>query len=127
MIADSSASETTGLLRAWADGDERANGDERADGDERAMDDLTPRVYRQIRRLAGRYLQNEGPERTLQVSQVSDLIHDGRGQGIDIGQVSSDPMMRDWRLKAGTSQDSKKASIGGRYCFLRIRALNSRR
>jgi len=60
-MADSSVSETTQLLRAWADGDERA------------LDALTPRVYRELRRLAGRCLQNERPGQTL---QVSDLVHE---------------------------------------------------
>jgi len=61
LMADSSVSETTQLLRAWADGDERA------------LDALTPRVYRELRRLAGRCLQNERPGQTL---QVSDLVHE---------------------------------------------------
>src|ERR1700733_3316175 len=60
-MADPSASDTTQLLRAWADGDERA------------LEALTPRVYRELRRLAGRCLQNERPGQTL---QVSDLVHE---------------------------------------------------
>jgi RNA polymerase sigma-70 factor, ECF subfamily len=60
-VADSSVSETTHLLRAWAAGDERA------------MDDLIPRVYRELRRLAGCCLRNERPEQTF---QVSDLVHE---------------------------------------------------
>ncbi len=60
-MADSSVSETTQLLRAWAEGDERAR------------EVLIPRVYRELRRLAGHCLKNERPEQTL---QVSDLIHE---------------------------------------------------
>ena len=60
-MADSSVSETTQLLRAWAEGDERA------------LEPLIPRVYRELRRLAGHCLKNERPERTL---QVSDLVHE---------------------------------------------------
>ncbi|MGA2150126.1 MAG: ECF-type sigma factor [Bryobacteraceae bacterium] len=60
-MADSSVSETTQLLRAWAEGDERA------------LEVLIPRVYRELRRLAGHCLKNERPERTL---QVSDLVHE---------------------------------------------------
>jgi RNA polymerase sigma factor (TIGR02999 family) len=60
-MVDSSVSETTQLLRAWAEGDERAR------------EVLIPRVYRELRRLAGHFLKNERPERTL---QVSDLVHE---------------------------------------------------
>src|SRR5579862_7892686 len=60
-MTDPSVSETTQLLRAWADGDEQA------------LEALIPRVYRELRRLAGRCLQNEQPGQTL---QVSDLVHE---------------------------------------------------
>jgi RNA polymerase sigma factor (TIGR02999 family) len=60
-MAESSTSETTQLLRAWADGDEQAR------------EVLIPRVYRELRRLAGHCMKNERPERTL---QVSDLVHE---------------------------------------------------
>jgi RNA polymerase sigma factor (TIGR02999 family) len=60
-MLDSSISETTHLLRAWADGDEQA------------LEALIPRVYSELRRLAGRFLQNEQPGQTL---QVSDLVHE---------------------------------------------------
>jgi RNA polymerase sigma factor (TIGR02999 family) len=60
-MTDSSVSETTQLLRAWAEGDERAR------------EVLIPRVYRELRRLAGHCLKNERPEQTL---QVSDLVHE---------------------------------------------------
>lgn len=60
-MIDSSVSETTQLLRAWAEGDEGAR------------EILIPRVYRELRRLAGHCLKRERPERTL---QVSDLVHE---------------------------------------------------
>ena len=60
-MTDSSVSETTQLLRAWANGDEQA------------LEALIPRVYRELRRLAGRCLQKEQPGQTL---QVSDLVHE---------------------------------------------------
>jgi RNA polymerase sigma-70 factor, ECF subfamily len=46
-MTDPSVSETTQLLKAWAAGDQRA------------LETLIPRVYRELRRLAGRCLQNE--------------------------------------------------------------------
>lgn len=51
-------SETTQLLRACASG---------------ALSASVPRVYRELRRLAGRCLQNERPGQTL---QVTDLVHE---------------------------------------------------
>lgn len=60
-MVDSSVSETTQLLRAWAEGDERA------------QKILIPRVYRELRRVAGHCLKNERSEQTF---QVSDLVHE---------------------------------------------------
>jgi RNA polymerase sigma-70 factor (ECF subfamily) len=60
-MANSASSDTTQLLRAWADGDSQA------------LQELTPRVYRELRRMAGRLLQNERPGRTL---QSTDLVHE---------------------------------------------------
>lgn len=60
-MADSSVSETTRLLRAWATGDEQA------------LERLMPRIYRELRRLAGRCLRKERPGQTL---QVTDLVHE---------------------------------------------------
>jgi RNA polymerase sigma-70 factor, ECF subfamily len=60
-MTDSSVSETTQLLRAWADGDGHA------------LEALMPRVYRELRQVAARCLRNERPEQTL---QVSDLVHE---------------------------------------------------
>jgi len=72
VTADTSVSETTQMLRAWADGDQRA------------LEDLIPRVYRELRRLAGRCLQNERPEQTL---QVSDLVHEAYVRLADLSRL----------------------------------------
>jgi DNA-directed RNA polymerase specialized sigma24 family protein len=60
-MTDSSSADTTKLLRAWAAGDSQA------------LEELTPRVYRELRRMAGRFLQNERPGHTL---QSTDLVHE---------------------------------------------------
>ena len=60
-MANSSSADTTQLLRAWADGDSQA------------LQQLTPRVYRELRRVAARLLQNERPGYSL---QSSDLVHE---------------------------------------------------
>jgi RNA polymerase sigma factor (TIGR02999 family) len=60
-MSESSISETTQLLRAWASGDQHA------------LEALVPRVYPELRRLAGRCLRNERPGQTL---QVTELVHE---------------------------------------------------
>jgi RNA polymerase sigma factor (TIGR02999 family) len=62
-MADSSSpgTDTTQLLRAWASGDSEA------------LEQLTPRVYRELRRMAARLLQNERPGFSL---QSTDLVHE---------------------------------------------------
>jgi RNA polymerase sigma-70 factor, ECF subfamily len=60
-MADSSSADTTQLLRAWASGDSSA------------LEELTPRVYRELRRMAARLLQNERPGYSL---QSTDLVHE---------------------------------------------------
>jgi len=60
-MANSSSGDTTQLLRAWADGDSQA------------LRQLTPRVYRDLRRVAARLLQDERPGHTL---QSTDLVHE---------------------------------------------------
>ncbi|MBV9771807.1 MAG: sigma-70 family RNA polymerase sigma factor [Bryobacterales bacterium] len=60
-MPQSPSAETTQLLRAWAGGDSEA------------LEQLTPRVYRELRRVAGRLLQNERPGYSL---QSSDLVHE---------------------------------------------------
>ncbi len=60
-MAGSSASDTTQLLRAWAGGDSEA------------LEQLTPRVYRELRHIAARLLRNERPGYSL---QSTDLVHE---------------------------------------------------
>jgi RNA polymerase sigma factor (TIGR02999 family) len=75
-MADASMSETTSetteLLRAWAGGDQQALGD------------LAPRVYRELKRVAGRLLQNERPGHTL---QATDLVHEVYLRLVDVSQL----------------------------------------
>src|SRR5947209_18642226 len=75
---DDQTSETTQLLRAWADGDRSA------------LEQLTPRVYRTLRRIAGYQLQNERPGQTLQATA---LVHEAYLELIDIRNV-------DWQHRA---------------------------
>src|SRR5579884_3819983 len=77
-MAGDVTSETTRLLRAWADGDRLA------------LDELTPRVYNELRRLAGRFMQNEAPGRTVQTTA---LVHEAYLKLIDIDNV-------DWQHRA---------------------------
>ena len=46
------------LLRAWSDGDQRA------------LDELTPIVYDELRRLAHRYMRRERPGHSLQTTAL---------------------------------------------------------
>jgi len=71
-MAEPSVSETTQLLRAWADGDRQA------------LEALIPRVYRELRRLAGHCLKNERPGATL---QVSDLVHEAYLHLADVSRL----------------------------------------
>lgn len=71
-------SETTQLLRAWAAGDRGA------------LDQLTPHVYRELRRLAGHFMQNERPGRTIQTTA---LVHEAYLKLIDVTNV-------DWQHRA---------------------------
>jgi len=65
-------SETTQLLRAWANGETAA------------LDQLTPRVYGELRRIAGHYMKNERPGRTLQTTA---LVHEAYLRLIDVHNV----------------------------------------
>ena len=58
---DSSSADTTQLLRAWAGGNSAA------------LEELAPRVYRELRRVAARLLRNERDDCSL---QSSDLVHE---------------------------------------------------
>ncbi len=75
---DEQVSETTQLLRAWADGDRAA------------LDRLTPRVYRTLRRIAAYQLQNDVPGQTLQATA---LVHEAYLELIDVKNV-------DWQHRA---------------------------
>jgi RNA polymerase sigma-70 factor (ECF subfamily) len=66
-------SETTGLLRAWAEGDRTA------------LDRLTPRVYRELRRIAGHFMRNENPGRSIQATA---LVHEAYLKLIDVDNVA---------------------------------------
>jgi RNA polymerase sigma factor (TIGR02999 family) len=66
------ASETTQLLRAWASGNRNA------------LDALTPRVYQELRRLAGHYMRGERPGNTLQTTA---LVHEAFLRLIDGNSV----------------------------------------
>ena len=66
-------SETTLLLRAWAEGDRAA------------LEQLTPRVYAELRRIAGYCMQNERPDRTLQTTA---LVHEAYLRLIDVNNVN---------------------------------------
>lgn len=61
FMGGSTTADTTQLLRAWAEGDSEA------------LEQLTPRVYRELRHLAARLLRNERPGYTL---QSTDLVHE---------------------------------------------------
>jgi len=71
-VTDSSISKTTQLLRAWSAGDEKA------------LAELTPRVYRELLRLAGGYLKNERAGQTL---QASDLVHEVYLRLVDVDRM----------------------------------------
>ena len=66
-------SETTQLLRAWADGDKAA------------LERLTPRVYRTLRRIAGHQMQQE---RAGQSMQATALVHEAYLELIDVTNVN---------------------------------------
>jgi RNA polymerase sigma factor (TIGR02999 family) len=71
-------SETTQLLRAWANGDQQA------------LEKLTPRVYGELKRIAARFMRGEGPGRTMQTTA---LVHEAYLKLIDVENV-------DWQHRA---------------------------
>src|SRR4051812_14096345 len=71
------SAETIGLLQAWSRGGRAA------------LDLLTDHVYDQLRRLAGHYMQNESPARTIQATA---LVHETYLRLIDISNV-------DWQYR----------------------------
>jgi len=72
LAMDSQTSETTQLLLAWADGDARA------------LSALTPRVYRELRRMAGAFMKGEREGQTLQATA---LVHEVYIRLIDVQSV----------------------------------------
>ena len=77
-MRDAECSETTQLLRAWANGDRGA------------LEQLTPRVYSELRRIAGHYMKDERPGRTIQTTA---LVHEAYLKLIDVTNV-------DWQHRA---------------------------
>jgi RNA polymerase sigma-70 factor, ECF subfamily len=75
---DDQTSETTQLLRAWANGDRGA------------LERLTPRVYRTLRRIAGHQLKNERAGNSMQATA---LVHEAYLELIDVTNV-------DWQHRA---------------------------
>ena len=71
-------SETTRLLRAWANGDEDA------------LEKLTPRVYEELRRLARHFMRQEQRGRTIQTTA---LVHKAFLKLVDVTNV-------DWQHRA---------------------------
>jgi RNA polymerase sigma-70 factor, ECF subfamily len=77
-VSGAECSETTQLLRAWASGDPGA------------LARLTPRVYDELRRIAGHLMQDERPGRTIQTTA---LVHEAYLKLIDVTSV-------DWQHRA---------------------------
>ena len=75
---ESQRSETTQLLLAWADGDSGA------------LDALTPRVYRELRRMAMNFMKGERDGHTLQATA---LVHEVYLRLVDVRNV-------DWKGRA---------------------------
>ena len=78
LLPGAECSETTQLLRAWAGGDRDA------------LEHLTPRVYDELRRIAGHFMQSERPGRTIQTTA---LVHEAYLKLIDVTNV-------DWQHRA---------------------------
>ena len=78
FMRDAGCSETTQLLRAWASGDQGA------------LEQLTPRVYDELRRIAGHFMKDERPGRTIQTTA---LVHEAYLKLIDVTNV-------DWQHRA---------------------------
>jgi len=72
-VAESSSADTTRLLHAWAGGDPAA------------LQQLTPRVYRELRGMAAHYLRKERPGYTL---QSAELVHEVYLRLVDADQVN---------------------------------------
>jgi RNA polymerase sigma factor (TIGR02999 family) len=77
-MRDAESLDTTQLLRAWASGDQEA------------LEQLTPRVYNELRRIARQCMRDERPGRTI---QTTDLVHEAYLKLIDATKV-------DWQHRA---------------------------
>jgi RNA polymerase sigma factor (TIGR02999 family) len=73
VMQNAQVSETTQLLRAWASGDQDA------------LEQLTPRVYDELRRIAGHLMRNERPGATIQTTA---LVHEAYLKLIDVTNVN---------------------------------------
>jgi RNA polymerase sigma-70 factor (ECF subfamily) len=70
--AEPTTTEVTTLLRAWSDGHHEA------------LDQLTPIVYNELRRLARRYMTRERPGHSLQTTA---LVHEAYTRLVDYNQM----------------------------------------
>jgi RNA polymerase sigma factor (TIGR02999 family) len=77
-VSSAECSETTQLLRAWAGGDQGA------------LEQLTPRVYDELRRIAGHFMRDERPGRSIETTA---LVHEAYLKLIDVSSV-------DWQHRA---------------------------
>jgi RNA polymerase sigma factor (TIGR02999 family) len=71
-MSEPSTQQVTKLLRDWSNGDQSA------------LEQLTPLVYGELRRLAGRYLRKERPDHTLQSTA---LVHEAFIRLVDQREV----------------------------------------
>jgi RNA polymerase sigma factor (TIGR02999 family) len=74
-VGELDQAETTRLLRSWAEGDRAA------------LDLLAPRVYKELRRVAGNLMRAELGGRTLTATA---LVHETYLKLVDVGQVDVD-------------------------------------
>lgn len=65
-------SDTTQLLHAWAGGDQQA------------LEQLTPKIYSELRRIAGHCMRNERPGQTIQTTA---LVHEAWLRLVDVNNV----------------------------------------
>jgi RNA polymerase sigma-70 factor, ECF subfamily len=72
-MAETSAHDVTELLQAWSEGEQGA------------VDKLMPLVYRELHRLAQRYMAQERPGHTLQPTA---LVNEAYLRLVDVGKVS---------------------------------------
>jgi RNA polymerase sigma factor (TIGR02999 family) len=113
---DSRTHHFTGLLHAWSDGNVKA------------LDELTPLVYAELRRIAGRYFQRERPGHILQSTA---LVHEAFLQLVDTAHVRwqdrahffalASQMMR--RLLVAHARSHNASKRGGRAIHLDVHAI----